>query len=95
MSTACRFPFRRGKPDATIYASPIVSTSRKRDDVMAVEDAVEVFVHVVEHVHHLHGRAVVAEGGEAHDIAEVNGDLVEQLRLHTTRLLQRAHHGPV
>lgn len=62
---------------------------------MAVEDAVEVFVHVVEHVHHLHGRAVVAEGGEAHDIAEVNGDLVEQLRLHTTRLLQRPHHGPV
>lgn len=31
MSTACRFPFRRGKPDATIYASPIVSTLRKRD----------------------------------------------------------------
>lgn len=61
---------------------------------MAVEDAVEVFVHVVEHVHHLHGRAVVAESSEAHNVAEVYSNLIEQLRLHTTRLLQRAHHRP-
>lgn len=26
MSTACLLPFRRGNPDATMYASPIVST---------------------------------------------------------------------
>lgn len=64
-------------------------------DVVVVEDAVEVLVDVVQHVHHLHGRAVMAEGREAHDIAEVDGDLVVQLRLHTTRLLQRAHHRPV
>lgn len=61
---------------------------------MAVEDAVEVFVHVVEHVHHLHGRAVVAQSREAHDITEVYRDLIKQLRLDTTRLLQRAHHRP-
>lgn len=64
-------------------------------DVVVVEDAVEVLVDVVEHVHHLHGRAVVAEGGEAHDVTEVDGDLVVQLGLHATRLLQRAHHRPV
>lgn len=61
---------------------------------MAVKDAVEVFVHVIEHVHHLHGGAEVAEGGEAHNIAKVNGDLIKQLWLHTTRLLQGAHHRP-
>lgn len=105
MSTACLFPFRRGKPDATMYASPMVSTfgDGEREmtdylvispyivqityicvcvcvyliDVMAVEDAVEVFIHVVEHVHHLHWCAVVAEGSEAHNIAEVDGDLVK------------------
>lgn len=62
---------------------------------MAVEDAVKAFVHVVEHVHHLHGRTVVAEGSEAHNIAKVDSNLIKQLRLHATRLLQGAHHGPV
>lgn len=55
---------------------------------MVVEDAVEVLVDVVQHVHYLHGCAVMAEGREAHNVAEVDGDLVVQLRLHTTRLLQ-------
>lgn len=63
-------------------------------DVMMVENAVEVLVDVIEHVHHLHGCAVMAEGREAHNVAEVDGDLVIQLRLHTARLLQRANHWP-
>lgn len=61
-------------------------------DIMVVEDAVEGLVDVVEHVHHLHGSAVVAEGGEANDVAEVDGDLLEQLWLHSARLLQWTHH---
>ncbi len=63
-------------------------------DVMMVEDAVEVLVDVIEHVHHLHGCAVMAEGREAHNVTEVDGHLVIQLRLHTARLLQRANHRP-
>lgn len=59
---------------------------------MVVKNAVKVLVDVVEHVHHLHGRAVVAERGEAHDVAEIDGDLLKQLRLHFARLLQGAHH---
>lgn len=57
-------------------------------DIVMVEDAVEVFVDVVEHVDHLHGSAVVAEGGESHDVAEIDGDLLEQLWFHFACLLQ-------
>lgn len=59
-----------------------------------VQDAVEALVDVVEHVHHLHGRAVLAQRGEAHDVAEVDGDLIVQLRLHHAALLQALHHRP-
>lgn len=58
---------------------------------MVVEDVVKVFVDVVEHVDHLHGSAVVAEGGESHDVAEVDGHLFEQLWFHFARLLQWTH----
>lgn len=64
-------------------------------DIVMVKNAVKVLVDVIEHVHHLHGCAVMAEGREAHNIAEVDGDLVVQLWLHTTRLLQRANHWPM
>lgn len=59
---------------------------------MVVKYAVKVLVDVVEHVHHLHGGAVVAEGCKPHDVTEVDGDLLKQLRLHFARLLQRTHH---
>lgn len=59
---------------------------------MVVEDAVKVLVDVVEHVHHLHGGAVVAEGGEAHNVAEIDGHLLKQLWFHSARLLQGTHH---
>lgn len=59
---------------------------------MMVENAVEVLVDVIQHVHHLHGCAVMAEGREAHNVTEVDSDLVVQLWLHTTRFLQRANH---
>lgn len=61
-------------------------------DVVVVKNAVKVLVDVIEHVHHFHRRAVVAEGGEAHDVTEIDGDLLKQLRLHFARLLQGAHH---
>lgn len=62
---------------------------------MVVQDAVEVLVDVVEHVHHFHGCAVVAKSGEAHNVTEVDGDLVEELWLHHAGLLQGAHHWAV
>lgn len=58
-----------------------------------VQDAVKVLVDLVQHVHHLHGGAVVTESGESHDVAEIDGHLLEQLGHHSARLLQRAHHG--
>lgn len=59
---------------------------------MVVKNAVKVLVDVVEHVDHFHGRAVVAERGKAHDVTEIDGDLLKQLWLHFARLLQGAHH---
>lgn len=59
---------------------------------MVVKNAIKVLVDVVEHVDHFHGCAVVAECGEAHDVTEVDGDLLKQLWFHFARLLQGAHH---
>lgn len=61
-------------------------------DIMMVEDAIEVFINVIEHVHHLHWGAVVAKGGETHNITKIDSDFIKQLRLHNPSLLQRAHH---
>lgn len=44
---------------------------------MVVKDAVKVLVDVVEHVDHLHGGAVVAEGGESHNVAEIDAHLLK------------------
>ncbi len=49
---------------------------------MIVKDAVEVFVDVIEHVHYFHGCAEVAQCGETHNVTEVNGNLVKELRFH-------------
>lgn len=59
---------------------------------MVVQNAIKVLVYLIQHVYHLHGGAVVAEGGEAHYVAEIDGHLLKQLWLHSTRLLKRAHH---
>lgn len=52
-----------------------------------VQDAVKVLIDLIEHVHHLHGGAVVAEGGESHNVTEVDGHFFEQLWLHSACLL--------
>lgn len=43
----------------------------------------------------LHGGAVSGHGGEAHDVAEVDGDAVVQLRYHGFALSQLVSHTPV
>lgn len=43
----------------------------------------------------LHGGAVSGHGGEAHDVAEVDGDAVVQLRYHGFALSQLLSHTPV
>lgn len=45
-------------------------------------DIMIVIVDVIKHVHHLCGCAEVAQCGETHNIAEVNGNLVKELRFH-------------
>lgn len=62
---------------------------------MVVKYAVEVFVDVVEHVHNLHGGAIVAKGCKPHNVTEVDCHLLKELGLHFARLLQRTHHWAV
>lgn len=56
-------------------------------DIMMVKDAVEVFVNVIEHVHHFHGCAIMAKGSETHNITKVDSDLFKQLWIHNASLL--------
>lgn len=62
--------------------------------VVVVDDAVEALVDVVEHVHHFHWCAVLAQSGETDYVTEINGHLIVQLWLHHTSLLQAFHHRP-
>lgn len=55
---------------------------------MVVHNLVKALVDVVEHVHHLHGCAILADGGEAHNVTEVDCDFFVQLWLHDAFLLQ-------
>ena len=60
--------------------------------VVDVDGGVEHRVEVVEQIDHLHGRAHGRDGGEADDVAEVDGHLVEALRLHALARLQVVRH---
>lgn len=51
-------------------------------DVVQGNDGVEEAVEVVEQVDHLDGFAESRDGGEPHNVAEVQRDLGEMLRLH-------------
>lgn len=61
---------------------------------MVVHNLVKALVDVIQHVHHLHGRAVLADGGEAHNVTEVDCDFFVQLWLHNAFLLQGLYHQP-
>lgn len=61
-------------------------------DIMVVDDAVKALVDVIEHVHHFHRCAVLAQSGETHYVTEVHCHLLVQLRFHHTGLLQAFHH---
>lgn len=82
------------RPDAPGLFSAAGSDPTHLVHVVVVDDAVEAFVDVVEHVHHLHRGAVLAQGGETHDVTEIDGHLLVQLWLHHAALLQALHHGP-
>lgn len=64
-------------------------------NIVVIKNAVKVLVDFIEHVNHLHRGAVVAEGGESHNVTEINGDLFKQLWLHLARLLQGTHNCTV
>ena len=51
-------------------------------DVVIVNRGVEHGVEVVEEVHHLDGSTHGGDRREADDVAEVDGDVIEALRLH-------------
>lgn len=63
-------------------------------DIVEVDDAVKAFVDVVEHVHHFHWGAVLAQSGEADDVAEIYGHFLVQLWFHHAALLQAFYHRP-
>ena len=63
-------------------------------NIVAFDGGVEHGVEVVQQTDDLHGCAQRRDGGEAHDVAEVDGDLGERLRLHVAAHLQTLRHRP-
>ena len=49
--------------------------------IKALDDRVEQRVEAIEQADHLHGRGLGRQVGEAADVAEVDGDAVEALRV--------------
>ena len=60
---------------------------------MIVDGGVKHGVEVIEEVHHLHGSGVCRDGGEAHDVGEVDCDVTERLSLHSVAQLQVLCHS--
>lgn len=63
-------------------------------DVVVADDSVEDCVKSVEEFNHLDGFAVGRDGGEAHDVTEVNGHAVKMLRLNYATNFQGLSHRP-
>lgn len=61
---------------------------------MVSDDGVKDGVEVVEEVDHLDGLAVRRDGGEAHNVAEVERHAVKVLRLHGAAHFQNLGHRP-
>lgn len=51
-------------------------------NIIKPDNTVEGTVQVVQEVYHLHGRTLRTQRRKADDIAEINGDTFELLRLH-------------
>lgn len=79
-----------------VFCFFLVKMSRAEDlvDVVVADDGVKDGVEVVEEVHHLDGLAVGWDGGEAHDVAKVNGHAAEMLRFHDAAHFQSLGHRP-
>ena len=60
---------------------------------MVVDGGVKHGVEVIEEVHHLHGSGVCRDGGEAHDVGEVDCDVTERLSLYSVAQLQVLCHS--
>lgn len=60
--------------------------------VVATEHGVKQRVEVIEQVDHLDGVAEGGDGGETHNVAEIDGHLVEILRLHRAAGLESLGH---
>ena len=63
-------------------------------DIVSSDDIVKERVEAVEEVDDLDGGALGTDLGESHDVAEVDGYLVKQLRLHWFAQLQILSHSP-
>lgn len=61
---------------------------------MVADDSVKDRVEIVEEVDHLDGFAVGWDGGEAHDVAEVNGHAVKMLWFDYAANFQSLGHTP-
>ena len=52
-------------------------------DIIVINSGVKHGVEVIQEVNNLHRRAHSRNGGEANDVAEVNGDFLERFRVNT------------
>lgn len=61
-------------------------------DIMGADDGVKERVEVIEQVYHFDGLTHGGDGGEAHDVAEVQSHLLKILGLHRCPRLQSLGH---
>lgn len=61
---------------------------------MKSNDGIKETVEVIEQVDHFDGLAQCGDGGEAHNVTEVQRDVIEVFRFDGLACLQRLSHGP-
>lgn len=55
---------------------------------MTANDGIKEYVQVIEKIHHLNGITHGWDGGEAHNVTEVQGDQVKTLRFNRAALFE-------
>lgn len=63
-------------------------------DIVVADDSIKDCVEIVEEVDHLNGLAVGRDGGEAHNVAEVNGHAAKVLWFDYAANFQSLGHRP-